>query len=219
MPADKCYKCRSRKPADPSLIDDEYGVVGGGIQKRVGITVDLSKIEELTAPDPIETAAGGAVMEAYGVDDDKPLESSGGSVEPGLPPLPPPPPMRDPEPRSIADLGGRAWAEEPEPRTSPAPPAPLAGPAPPQSARLPGGYAPPPGQAAPPGQSAPPGPAAPPPPGTPPPPGYAPPPRPPMPPGTPPPPPPPGYVPPPPPDAATPPAGDNPEVDSSDSDD
>jgi hypothetical protein len=147
MPANKCYKCRSRKPADPSLIDDQYGVVGGVAQKRVSITVDLSKIGELTAPDPVETAEGGAVMEAYGVDDDKPLESSGGALEPGSPALPPPPPLRDPEPRSIADLGGRAWAAEPEPPTSPAPPA---SPAPPQSARPPGGHAPPPGPAAPP---------------------------------------------------------------------
>ena len=39
-------------------IDDQYGVIGGSTPKRVGITVDLSKVEELVAPDPIEKAEG-----------------------------------------------------------------------------------------------------------------------------------------------------------------
>ena len=76
VPANKCYKCRTNKPAAPTLIDDDYAEVGAATQKRVGITVDLSRLSELTAPDPTETDAGAGVYDAFDAADDEPLASS-----------------------------------------------------------------------------------------------------------------------------------------------
>ena len=58
MPAAKCFNCRAAKPADPTLIDDHYSEVGSGA-RRVGVTVDLATVGDLTRPDPLETAKGG----------------------------------------------------------------------------------------------------------------------------------------------------------------
>ena len=69
LPANKCYNCREPKPSDPRLFDDQYSQVGGG-QQRVGITVDLDKVGDLTRPDPVETAAGGGIVEAFDQKDD-----------------------------------------------------------------------------------------------------------------------------------------------------
>lgn len=128
LPANKCYKCFTTKPDSPSLIDDQYAHVGGGDEKRVGVTVDLSKVGDLTRPDPVETAEGGLVVEAYGHDDDKPLARSPeppGSREPAQPPAP----LREPERRSISQLASRHWTEamqSPETTTTgPAPRSPL----------------------------------------------------------------------------------------------
>ena len=198
LPANKCYNCRAEKTSTPSLIDDQYAEVGGG-QQRVGITVDLSQVSDLVRRDPIETQAGGSVMEAFGDDDDQPLEMSRSS---GQTPdstrgqttaPPPPPPMRDPTPRGIAAVGGRQWTDEPDPPPPLPPPPPVqagppqAGPPqadappPPPQTGSPQGHPPmlPPAQAGPPPQTGSPQghpPMPPPPPGAPPPPGYAPPP-------------------------------------------
>lgn len=120
LPANKCYKCFTTKPHSPSLIDDQYAHVGGGDERRVGVTVDLSKVGDLTRPDPIETAEGGLVVEAYGHDDDKPLALSSQSTEPA----PAPAPLREPERRSISQLASRHWTDAmgtPDATTTPAP--------------------------------------------------------------------------------------------------
>ena len=139
MPASKCYNCRVERPAHPSLIDDQYGSVSSG-QARVGITVDLAKLAELTSPDPRETAKGGGVIEAFGKDDEhataagsqlnRPSGTSQAQGQPVRPPpmprppsAPPPRPLRDPTPRSIAEVGNRPWADGAPPMaTPPAPP-------------------------------------------------------------------------------------------------
>ena len=115
-PANKCYNCRSPKPDNPTLMDDEYSEVGGG-QQRVGITVDLSQVD-LATPDPKETQRAGGIYEdivpqtqqggRYGAEDDQPLASSRADIEPAAPP----PPLRDPAARSIAEAGGRHWLED-----------------------------------------------------------------------------------------------------------
>jgi formin 2 len=200
LPANKCYNCRVPKPGDPKLIDDNYSQVGGG-QKRVGITVDLAKIGDLTRPDPLETAAGGGIVEAFDQKDDSregvDRESStpatprydpyGGGYETGTTTeTPTPPPIREPKRRGIVALGGRHWTEEPaaEPvdverdsdRTSPPVPPPPAGTAPSPPGAVPpppAGTAPPPPGAVPPGALPPPLGFAPPPPGVAPPPSSA----------------------------------------------
>ena len=107
LPANKCYKCRAGKPANPTLLDDQYGQVNTA-QRRVGITVDLSRIGELTARDPRETEhGGGAAFEVYGAMDDQPLESVRRADEPKAPP----PPLREPRRRSIAEVGGLHWTD------------------------------------------------------------------------------------------------------------
>jgi hypothetical protein len=106
LPARKCYNCRAGKPANPSILDDHYTQVGGG-QQRVGIRVSRSMISELAARDPKETEPSRGVIEAYGAQDDQPLESARQADLPTTLP----PPLRDPVPRSIADLGGRHWLE------------------------------------------------------------------------------------------------------------
>lgn len=226
LPANKCYKCFTDKPADPKQIDDQYSHVAGGGDKRVGITVDLSTVGDLTRPDPIETEQGGAIMDAFRSTDEgggeTPAETSASRLYDPYEPHPPAPrasatptaspPMREPEQRGIDAIGGRQWTEEAAP---PAPPQPQQ-PQPPLNPPPPGAV-PPPAPGAPPqaGQYvAPPPPqgAPPPPPGYPPlptPPGAAaappPPGRPPMPPPQGVVPPPPGVVPPPPGVAAAPP--------------
>jgi hypothetical protein len=130
LPANKCYKCHTNKPDNPSLIDDQYGHVGGGESHRVSVTVDLSKVGDLTAPDPVESADGGGLVEAYGFDDDKPLASTQDVATPAVPP----PPLREPVRRSISQLTSRHWTDGPQPPAataappaSPALPAPTAG--------------------------------------------------------------------------------------------
>ena len=170
LPANRCYNCRVPKPGDPKLIDDNYSQVGGG-QQRVGITVDLSQVGDLTRPDPIETAAGGGIVEAFDQKDDTYGEVDRGSSTLATPRYDPytggpeasptartssPPPIREPKRRGIEALGGRHWTEEPtaEPdagegdtdQTTPPPPG--AAPPPPGAAPLP--PPPPPGAAPPP---------------------------------------------------------------------
>jgi hypothetical protein len=127
LPANKCYKCRDPKPAAPKLIDDEYSEVSGR-QQRVGITVDLSQVGDLTRPDPAEQAEPGGIMEAF----DK-VEDPYADLDARQPPSPTPRydpyagvgppqatpaaprPMRDPIRRGIEAIGGRQWADSYEP--------------------------------------------------------------------------------------------------------
>lgn len=114
LPANKCYKCRNPKGHNPTLMDDQYDQISsGGGQQRVGVTVDLSQVGDLTRPDPIETQDGGGIMEAFGQDDDQPLSLS--QSPPGVPGSAPQPapvrPIREPVPRGIEAIGGRQWAE------------------------------------------------------------------------------------------------------------
>lgn len=112
LPANKCFNCRSPKPSNPVKIDDQYSQVAGGSSGRVGVSVDLSKVGDLTRPDPIETADGGGIIEAYNFRDDfsedQPLESY---RHRSLEPTAPPPPLREPKLRSIAEAGGLHWEE------------------------------------------------------------------------------------------------------------
>lgn len=104
MPANKCYKCRSPRPANPTLLDDQYGQVGGA-QARVGISVDRSRVAELAARDPVESQKGGGVVDAFAAQDDEPVESAravGGAK-------PVPPPIREPVKRGISEIGGQDW--------------------------------------------------------------------------------------------------------------
>ena len=114
MPAGKCYKCRVPKSADAVLMDDQYGEVAGS-QKRVGITVDLATVGDLTAPDPIETQAASGFIEAFGRSDDEPLESASETLPASAATQDPLPPLREPVRRSISEAGGRPWSEAPEP--------------------------------------------------------------------------------------------------------
>ena len=56
----------------------------------------------------IETAEGGGFLEAYGIEEDQPLESY---RDTSLEPKAPPPPLRQPKLRSIAEAGGRHWKQ------------------------------------------------------------------------------------------------------------
>ena len=124
LPASKCYKCRETKPGNPTLIDDQYSEVRGS-QQRVGITVDLSKVGDLTRPDPLETADGGGIMEAFEETSDPYADLDGGqSSTPRYDPYsggyesgpaaarPTPRPLREPTKRSIDAIGGRPWSAE-----------------------------------------------------------------------------------------------------------
>jgi len=129
LPANKCYNCRAAKPARPSLIDDQYGVVGGETN-RVGITVDLSQVADLTRRDPVETQKGGNIIEAYGRQDEQSPDASnppGRTLDPAphQPAVPPPPPplLRQPTPRGISAVGGRDWTEDLAPLPPPPSPA------------------------------------------------------------------------------------------------
>jgi len=187
LPANKCYKCREAKPGNPTLIDDQYSEVRGS-QQRVGITVDLSKLGDLTRPDPLETAEGGGIMEAFEETSDPYADLDGG--QPPTPRYDPysggyesapaaaqsaPPPLREPTKRRIDALGDRPWTVEPPApqaaQPSPPPPGDAPPPGPPPSGMPPSSGMPPP----PPGRASPPPPGAMPGPPPPPPPGYAPP--------------------------------------------
>ena len=141
MPANKCYKCRSPRPANPTLLDDQYGQVGGA-QARVGVSVDRSRVAELAARDPVESQKGGGVVDAFAAQDDQPVESAravGGAK-------PVPPPIREPVKRGISEIGGQDWrsslptcAGDPDeaarrPGIPPGPVVPVAGVAPPPGA-------------------------------------------------------------------------------------
>ncbi len=136
MPAAKCYKCRAAKPADPTLIDDQYSEVSSG-PSRVGITVDLATVGDLTRPDPLETAKGGEIMEAFGkpdVPDDQPgglpdesrrpplrddgggPRGDGGGPDWSKPRVQPTSRLREPTQRSISEVGERPWASDPASR-------------------------------------------------------------------------------------------------------
>ena len=220
LPANKCYKCREPQPANPTLFDDQYGEVGGD-QKRVGITVDLDQVGDLTQRDPIETAEGGGFVEAFEKTDDPyaDLDSgqpatprydpySGGYESAEAPTQSTVSPIREPVKRGLDAVGGRHWntgldaPDAPDPAVQAAPPPAPAQPTPPAAVPPPAADATPPAAVPPPaGATPPPGVMPPPPPGIvppppPPPPGVAP--RPPMPPQ-------PGMVPPPPPGAPPPP--------------
>lgn len=162
IPANKCYKCRARKPSDPALIDDQYEQLGGGSHARVGVSVDRSQVGSLVAPDPSERAqGGGTVMDAYNVPGDQ-RDHPERPPEIVAEPVPAPPPIRPPKPRSIAEVGGLHWSEEAEaearahPRvalegseqqTDQSPPP---GSSPPPPAQAPPAHAPGPGQLPPP---------------------------------------------------------------------
>ena len=141
VPANKCYKCRDPKPADPTLIDDEYSEVGGG-QNRVGVTVDLAQVGHLTRPDPIEKAEPGGIMEAFDKVDDPYADLDARQAATPTPRYDPyagdfersqatqattatPAPMREPTKRGIDAIGGRQWADEASaPEDGPVPPPP-----------------------------------------------------------------------------------------------
>jgi hypothetical protein len=144
LPANKCYKCRQSKPKDPELIDDQYSKVGGG--SRVSVSVDLSQVGDLTRPDPVETAEGGGLMEAF---DTKPQQDPFADVDaagrqvtaPRFDPYTGAPgsessqdaygsqkpavrPLREPVKRGIDALGGMHWTFEDEAPQPPLPPPP-----------------------------------------------------------------------------------------------
>ncbi len=145
LPANKCYKCRVEKPPSPRLIDDEYSEVHS-VQSRVGVSVDLSKLGDLSARDPLETAKGGSVIEAFGNADASPAAPAAIARPPrpagpdwSKPRVMPPAPLRDPTPRSISAIGGRPWSDA----EATTPPLPQAATAPPPNGYAPSnGYAP-----------------------------------------------------------------------------
>jgi hypothetical protein len=167
LPASKCYKCAIARPKDPTLIDDQYSRVGGG-ERRVGVTVDLSQVGDLTRPDPVETAQGGGVMEAFEKVDDPYADldrtaGAGGqqartspSSTPPYDPYaggyetrdeqPTPKPLRDPVKRGIGELGGLKWSFDDEPLAKPEPAADTSAPPAPPTEQQP---APPPTSSAP----------------------------------------------------------------------
>jgi len=173
LPANKCFSCHEPKPSNPRTLDDEYSEVGS--QQRVGITVDLAKVGDLTNPDPIEADRGGGFIEAFAAQEDQP--SGAPAREPydpyaagshvsaqrpaAAPQQPPVPPLREPVRRGIDQLGGaREWADASVPPEVP-PPAPAASPVPDQAPQPqgspppvppPAGAMPPAGSVPPPGQ-------------------------------------------------------------------
>lgn len=128
LPAGKCYKCRAAKPADARLIDDTYSEVGAA--KRVSVSVDRAMVSEIVRQDPIETQGGGGIMEAFEADEQ--VSASQPTIQPsGYDPYGGPsevgpaerlaragvPPLRDPTPRGIEQVGGRHWTDGLQPRT------------------------------------------------------------------------------------------------------
>ena len=134
LPANKCYNCRAGKPTNPRQIDDQYDEVVS--QQRVGITVDLSQVGDLSRPDPIETESGGGIMEAFDTRDAEAHQPAAPTPQPYDPYAPAPapaaarpaanpsvPPMREPERRGIEQLGGqRTWADPVDVPSPPGPP-------------------------------------------------------------------------------------------------
>jgi len=139
LPANKCYNCRAAKPANPRQIDDRYDEVVSN--QRVGITVDLSQVGDLSRRDPIETQSGGGIIEAFAEGGAEAGQAPAPAPQPYDPyaPAPPPaapttatptptttqpvPPLREPERRGIEQLGGRrSWADPAELPPAPAPP-------------------------------------------------------------------------------------------------
>ena len=108
VPANKCYKCRVKKPAAPVLLDDQYGHLQS--ERRVGITVERRKVAEIAARDPIERQKGTGVVEAF--DDEAegqpPTAQGTSSARASAPPLRP---IRDPVKRGIAQAGGMDWRD------------------------------------------------------------------------------------------------------------
>ena len=152
LPANKCYKCRAERPSSARLIDDEYSEVSSA-QDRVSVSVDLSKLGDLSAPDPRESAKGGHVIEAFGVEDAPATEPPAVPEPPrphgtdwSKPRVMPPKPLRDPTPRGISAIGGRPWSGDGATTPLSPPPAPV-----PQA----NGYAPPNGYVQPPAGPAP----------------------------------------------------------------
>jgi hypothetical protein len=133
VPARKCYKCRSGKPADPTLLDDRYDEVAA---PRVGIKVDVARIAELVSHDPLETqkSSGLPDEDVLGI---RPVASAAARAAP--------PPMREPIKRSITEAGGVDWREGLPPLPDPVPAAtpPSGGPAPGRPAAPPMSAAPP----------------------------------------------------------------------------
>jgi hypothetical protein len=143
LPANKCYKCRAPKGPAPRLIDDTYSEVGGAA-KRVSVSIDRSRIGELSQRDPIEDQQGAGIVEAFGpaAQGDRgdrpagmpPTQRSYSGVDPGQEwdPVeaagsgpaasgggrPRPQPLREPERRGIEILGVRPWAEPATPPSS-----------------------------------------------------------------------------------------------------
>ena len=139
LPANKCYNCRAGKPANPRQMDDHYAEIPS--QQRVGITVDLSQLGDLTRPDPIETQDGGGIFEAFGDEraqqpqveppTRQPYDPYATTPEPTAPPAGVRP-LREPMRRGIDQLGGRrSWAEAPDTTSAPLRPSPSGQPVPP----------------------------------------------------------------------------------------
>lgn len=210
VPANKCYNCRAGKPSEPTLFDDTYSQVASqhrvGISVDRSRVKDLARpdplekkkgggmVEAFKRPDkgtaepssaPGQTLSVAPVQATTstvgspprsGMGPDQPLSTVAGDA-----PVPAQRPLRDPTPRSIADVGSRPWSEAsqagpdqspgavgsgaprsmgetPHPGSSPPPQAPPGSHAapPPGYTPLPG-YGPPPGYAPPPGYGPPPG--------------------------------------------------------------
>ncbi len=108
VPANKCYKCRVKKPAAPVLLDDQYGHLQS--ERRVGITVERRKVAEIAARDPIERQKGTGVVEAFDdeAEEQPPTAQGTSSARAAAPPLRP---IRDPVKRGIAQAGGMDWRD------------------------------------------------------------------------------------------------------------
>jgi translation initiation factor IF-2 len=121
LPAKKCYKCRAAKPSNARVVNP-VADLGTGQPKRVGVSVKLSDVGDLSSPDPKERQAGtGGVFEAYGAQDDQPIES----LRPAAEPSSRPPALREPPKRGIGEAGGVHWelglVDMPRPGPSTAP--------------------------------------------------------------------------------------------------
>ncbi|MFV2064751.1 MAG: hypothetical protein ACC726_14760, partial [Chloroflexota bacterium] len=140
LPANKCYKCRERKPKTPTLIDDQFDQVGGN-DKRVGITVDLADVSDLVAHDPKETQESREFVDVLPTGDRIKVGEDGAPVAGGESPGQPRP-LREPTKRGISEAGGLKWHDEP---TTAAPSSETQAAGPPQGHMMPQGQTPPPG--------------------------------------------------------------------------
>lgn len=146
IPAKKCYNCYAKKPSDPTLISDDHGPVDGAMT-RVGVSVDRSMVAALVARDPKETAGSRRFDDVPDGTDSSATKDD--ATEQAMQ-------LREPPKRSIAALGGRAWAGEVDASSATVAKAGSLQ-QPPPGHRPPPGYGPPPGQLPPPGQPPPPG--------------------------------------------------------------